>query len=212
MAQQPGRDTGQPVVPPTVAHAHNTRMDLFSCGRHRLQVAAAVLALLTVASCGGDTSHGGAAAIPASRAMSSSSWLTNSSQQADVLATVRAYWRAYLAVTRAPFDATAAEATATRVATGPAAAALVDVAGNDAIAGLAVRGAVISHPRVRALSESNASVVDCVDDRTGAFRDDGTRVDVDDPRPHQVVLSLVRGAVGWRVTAVDQSEESCVLG
>ena len=115
-------------------------------------------------------------------------------------------------MTRAPFDADLAEATATRVAAGPAAAVLVDVAGNDAIAGLTVRGALIGHPRVRALSMSNASVLDCVDDRTGAFRADGTRVDVDDPRPHQFVFSLVRGTLGWRVTAVDQSEEPCVLG
>lgn len=212
MAPQTGPGEGQLVVPPALADAHSARMDLFSGGRHRFQVAVGVLALVAVAGCGRGTGHDAAPAVPTSEAITKSSWLTSSSSQADVLATVRAYWRAYLAVTREPFDAVAAEATATRVATGPAAAVLVDVAGNDAIAGLAVRGALISHPRVRELSESNASVVDCVDDRTGAYRADGTRVDIDDPRPHQVGLSLVRGAVGWRVTAVDQSEESCVLG
>lgn len=212
MAHQTGPSMGQILVPSSVADAHNTRMDPSSGGRHRLQVVAGVFALVALAGCGRASRDRTAPAIPTSHATATRSWLTNSSQQADVLATVRAYWQAYLAVTRAPFDAVAAEATATRVATGPAAAVLVDVAGNDANAGLAVRGALISHPRVRAQSESNASVVDCVDDRTGAFRANGTRVDVDDPRPHQVVLRLVRGAVGWRVTAVNQSEESCVLG
>lgn len=212
MAQQTGADTGQRVVPPTVAAAHNTGMDFFSRGRHRLPVAVAVLALAAVTGCGGDTRHNTAPAIPTSQAIATESWLTNSSGQADVLATVRGYWRAYLAVTRGAFDQVAAQATAARVATGPAAVVLVDVARNDAIADLAVRGALISHPRLLELSESSASVADCLDDRTGAYRADGTRVDVDDPRGHQVTLTLSRAAGVWRVVGVDQLGEPCVPG
>jgi hypothetical protein len=88
----------------------------------------------------------------------------------------------------------------------------VDVARREAIAGLTIRGQIGSHPRLISQSGSNASVVDCVDDGTGAFRADGTRVDADDPRPHLMRLRLVRSQERWRVASVDQSEAPCGLG
>lgn len=147
-----------------------------------------------------------------SRRIAHASWLAPNPNDVDVLASVRDLWRTYLTVTHPPFDPAVAEATAARVATGRAAAELIDVARRDATAGVTIRGQINSHPRVVSQNATSAFVVDCVDDGTGAFRADGTRLDADDPRPHRIRLRVVRTHRGWRVASVDQSEAPCVLG
>lgn len=210
MARQSSALGGQLVVSLREADAHSGRVKVATPHPHVARAAVAALLLVGAMGCGQNASRSNAHASATSQTMrDAESWLTGNQSRSGVLPAVRAYWDAYLAITRQPVDATVATTTAGQVATGRAAAALIDAAGSDTTAGLVVRGKIISHPRVATMSETTASVLDCVDDRTGAYRADGTRVDADDPRLHQVVMTLSHSARGWRVATVDQPEGTC---
>ena len=125
---------------------------------------------------------------------------------------VRVYWATYLdlAGRSGSFDTASTETALTRVATGAAFDRLLVVLGTNAAAGYVVRGTIASHPRVISHLGRVVVVRDCYDDRSGLYQAaDGTRIDADDPRLHLAIFRLEHEADGWKVAAVDRSEEPC---
>ena len=133
--------------------------------------------------------------------------------EASLAAAVRAFWDLYLELgaEQGPFDA---DRTRARLATRTAGAELLQLArffAANASTGLTVRGEINIAPRVLANTGNHAQVADCYDDRMGLYRIvDGTRVDRDDPRRHQVLMTLVRENAVWKVSAIRDEGAGCV--
>lgn len=194
------------------SRAHSTRMDVQRTARsRRLAWLTLAVMLLVAAGCGGGHTRDSDRVA----SVSARSWLADTSPGSEarpVLAAARGFWATYTAVTGEPFDAVAIGAKADSVATGPEEDALVGAARRNAVAGVVVRGSVVSHPRLVTITGTEATVVDCVDDQSGVYRADGSRVDAEDPRPHRVVMRLTRTSMGWRVARVGGEERACDWG
>jgi hypothetical protein len=126
---------------------------------------------------------------------------------------VRAFWDLYLELgaEEGPFYA---DRTRARLATRTSGAELRQLTrffAANATAGLTVRGEIDIAPRVREITGDEAQVADCYDDRTGLYRIvDGVRLDRDDPRRHQVLMTLVREDAVWKVSAIRDEGAGCV--
>ena len=148
---------------------------------------------------------------------SSAVWLDDarsSRTDREILGLITRFWSTYVATSDHAdrFDEPAVRAAIAKVATGASFERLVTVARTNAAAGLQVRGAVVSHPRVTSRTAATATVIDCTDDHTGIYQaTDGTRLDADDPALHQATFELVHHRTGWLVAAVHVAEKPCTI-
>jgi hypothetical protein len=126
---------------------------------------------------------------------------------------VRAFWDLYLELGTqpGPFDATSARARLATRTTGDELRQLLRFFAANAAAGLTVRGEIDVAPEVLSVKSDEATVRDCYDDRTGLYRIvDGVRIDSDDPRRHQVLMTLTRENDRWKVSAIRDEGSGCV--
>lgn len=134
---------------------------------------------------------------------------------ADVLAAARAFWDLFIAVggTAGPFDPVAVKAKLAERTTGQELAALFQFFQGNAAAGYIVQGTVDLAPKVISNDGKTAQVRDCYDDRTGVYRlADGARIDTDNPARHQTLMTLIREDGVWKVSAVSDEGDGCVVG
>lgn len=183
------------------------------------------LVVSLVTACSGTRATEPSRALPSDRARgahgrvvpSQAGWLDHAGSaraDRDVLAAVTHFWSAYATAADHPggFDEQAVRAVYVKVATGASLERLVTVARTNAAAGIEVRGTVISHTRVSARAATEATVIDCVDDRTGAYRQaDGSRIDTNDPAWHRATLRVVHRRVGWLVSEINIAEQPCIV-
>ena len=183
------------------------------------------LVVLLVTACSGERSTGSTESALSTTARSahvrvegsSAGWLDDvrsSRTDREILGLITRFWSTYVATSDHAdrFDEPAVRAAIAKVATGASFERLVTVARTNAVAGLQVRGAVVSHPRVTARTAATATVIDCTDDHTGIYQAmDGTRLDTDDPAFHQATFELVHRRTGWLVAAVHVAEQPCTI-
>ena len=76
--------------------------------------------------------------------------------------------------------------------------------------GFVVRGIVDIAPVVVSSTATTAQVRDCNDDRTGLYRADGSRVDIDNPLRHRVLMTLTLEGGIWKVASIANEGDGCV--
>jgi hypothetical protein len=134
------------------------------------------------------------------------------SRDATLAAAVRRFWDVYVELGSAetPFDAEATRARLAQVTTREELNRLLAFFSSNAVAGYVVRGTIDAAPVVVSLSDDAAQVRDCYDDRTGLYRvADGTRVDVDAPGRHQVLMTLALEDGAWKVATISDEGDAC---
>jgi hypothetical protein len=201
------------------AHSHDVNESSSNQHQRLLVVCTVLLIAVLVGACSGaeakrNETTGASASKRGSRTTtpSTAARLSVTEDDAQVVAAVRTYWATYLELAgrSGPFDANSTRAAIARVATGPAADRLLEVLRTNAAAGYVVRGSIESSPRLVSRVGTDATVRDCYDDRSGLFQvAGGARVDQDDPLRHLAMIGLELQTDGWRVSSVDQPEESC---
>ena len=133
---------------------------------------------------------------------------------AELLVAVRSFWDLFIEIggRSGPFDA---QVTSTRLAertTGEETATLFQYFQGNAAAGYVVRGDIELAPVVVSNDGSTATVRDCYDDRTGVYRaSDGVRIDTDNPARHRVLMTLLRENGVWKVAAITDEGDGCVV-
>lgn len=132
-------------------------------------------------------------------------------QDADLVASVRAYWDIYLDVglRSSALDASALRARLGERAAGDQLRQLVAFFTTNKNSGFVVRGELDIAPVIVASTATSAQVRDCHDDRTGLFRADGSRVDTDNPLRHQVLMTLVVEGGVWKVASTTDEGYGC---
>lgn len=180
---------------------------------------AASAALLMLSSCSGSghTSQpaGSSSPLPhTSTGVTTTSASTKATDlERDVVAAEQAFWDMYLQLgaRTGRFDSADIRARLARRTAGGEFAKLYDVLLGNAAAGYVVRGTISVAPTVVSMTRTTARLRDCYDDRTGLFRrSDGRRLDANDPRRHEVLMTLVRADGAWKVSAIKGEGPGCV--
>ncbi len=187
----------------------------------RLAVLSAV-GVLVLTACSGSRSQSTPAVSTSSSAPASSNGPTATSRTTpttaepnpQLVAAVRAFWDLYLQLgaRSAPFNAPDTRAQLGRRATGKELAKLYAVFRGNAVAGAVVKGTIDIAPKVVRINGATAQVRDCYDDKTGLYRvSDGKRIDTDDPRRHQVLMTFTRVGAIWKVSAIKDEGLGCTV-
>jgi hypothetical protein len=179
---------------------------------------ATIAALLMLSACSGSEHRSQPAAVTSPLPHTSTDATTSTSTKAadpkrDVVAAEQAFWDMYLQLgaRRGRFNPADTRARLARRTADGEFAKLYDVLLGNAAAGYVVRGTISVAPTVVSITSTTARVRDCYDDRTGLFRtSDGRRLDANDPRRHEVLLTLVRADGAWKVSAVKGEGLGCV--
>jgi hypothetical protein len=179
-------------------------------------------ALVVLPACSGSKSQSAPAVSASSSAPSSSNESTAASRatsttiqpNTQLVAAVRAFWNLYLQVgaRTGPFNAADTRARLGQRATGKELAKLYAVFQGNAVAGTVVKGTIDIAPKVVSITGTTAQVRDCYDDKTGLYRvSDGKRIDTDDPRRHQVLMTFTRVGAIWKVSAIKDEGLGCTV-
>ena len=187
----------------------------------RLAVLSATAALV-LAACSGSGSRSTPTVSTLSSAPANSSGPTTTSRPAptttgpntQLVAAVRAFWDLDLRVgaRRGPFNAAETRSLLGQRATGKELAKLYDVFQGNTVAGAVVKGTINIAPKVVSITGATAQVRDCYDDKTGLYRvSDGKRIDTDDPRRHQVLMTFTRVDAIWKVSAIKDEGLGCTV-
>jgi hypothetical protein len=189
--------------------------------RTRLAAAGATALLVLPACSGAKTKTEPAASISPSlprtstRAPSTTRQATTTTEPSkQLVAAVRAFWNLYLQLgaRHGPFNARVTRARLGQRATGRELTKLFDVFQGNAAAGYVVKGTIDIEPTDVSVTGATAHVRDCYDDRTGLYRvNDGKRIDTDDPRRHNVLMTLNREDGVWKVSAIKEEGLGCTV-
>ncbi len=128
------------------------------------------------------------------------------------MSAVSSFWDLYLQLggARGPFNGVETRERLGQRTAGPELLRLYDVFEANAAAGLVVKGTVAIAPSVVSIAGTTARVRDCFDDNTGLYRvSDGQRLDRNDPRRHQVLITLTETAGMWKVSAMHNEGLGC---
>lgn len=186
---------------------------------NKVTVTIAAAALLMLSACSGSahTSQPAAATSPlphTSTGVTTTSAPTKATDpERDVVAAEQAFWDMYLQLgaRTGRFNPADTRARLARRTTGAELTKLYDVLVGNAAAGYVVKGTISVAPTVVSVTATTARVRDCYADRTGLFRtSDGRRLDANDPRRHEVLMTLVRANGAWKVSAVKGAGLGCV--
>lgn len=188
--------------------------------RPRLKLARVLLiAAFVVTGCRSDNddppSATSTSGIPTSSAPSPPLTTTSAEEpRMKVLAAYRQFWDVFLEVgaMTGPFDKDVVIAKLRERTTGREYEALFKQFQADRLNGIVTRGSLDLAPRVATLGEETATVKDCYDDKTGAYKaSTGERLDTDDPDRVLVTATLQLGPDGiWRVSAIKREAKGCV--
>lgn len=178
-----------------------------------------VLAALMVTACRSDNddppSATSTSAASASSAPSTPGTTTSTDDpRMNVLAAYRQFWDIFLEVgaMTGPFDKDIVIAKLRQRTTGREYDALFKQFQADRLNGIVTRGSLDLAPRVATLAGQTATVKDCYDDKTGAYKaSTGERLDTDDPDRFLVTATLQLDPDGiWRVSAIKREAKGCV--
>lgn len=139
---------------------------------------------------------------------------TTAAGEAALRSAVRAFWDLYLELgaRTGPFDGDETRQRLTERTSGAELNRLLAYFSSNAASGYVVRGAIDIAPTVVSVSGDAAQVRDCYDDTTGLYRiSDNSRVDTDNPLRHQVLMTFVRENGVWKVSAISDEEDGCVV-
>jgi hypothetical protein len=138
--------------------------------------------------------------------------VADESRDPTVHAAVRRFWDLYIELGSAgsPFDVDATRARLAEATTGDELNRLLAFLSSNAAAGYVVRGTIDAAPIVVSVGDHVAQVRDCYDDRTGLYRiDDGTRLEVDVPGRHLVLITLALEDRAWKVASISDEGDAC---
>lgn len=122
-----------------------------------------------------------------------------------------AFWDRYIEVTgrTGPADLDGLRVELGEFTTGAETSKLFEFVQGNAAAGRSLKGTMDHSPRLASADETTAVVEDCIDDMTGIYAADGTRVDTDDPRRHLATIGLQLDSATWKVASVSFGSEVC---
>lgn len=216
------QDTAEPTLPEFVVASGRVSALIRGVAQHPLRSirrpTVAVLLAVTIAASACTSRHttqSETAQQPnKSAAPLSSTTILITSAEDELSAAVRAFWDLYLALGThtGPFDSSSTRTQLAERTTGDELRQLVRFFAANGAAGLAVRGEIDVAPHVLSVDGDTAQVRDCYDDRTGLYRViDGGRVDTDDPLRHQVLMTFIREDSLWKVSAIREEGNGCVV-
>lgn len=139
---------------------------------------------------------------------------TTTTREVALRSAVRAFWDLYLELgaRTGPLDGDETRQRLTERTSGAELNRLLAYFSSNAASGYVVRGAIDIAPTVVAVNGDTAQVRDCYDDTTGLYRiSDNSRVDTDNPLRHQVLMTFVREDGVWKVSAIRDEEDGCVV-
>lgn len=121
------------------------------------------------------------------------------------------FWTRYIEMTGrpGPFDPTSIRAELDQFTTGAETSKLFEFIQGNMLAGRVLRGTVEHSPRLDAVTDETATVIDCLVDGTGIYSADGSRADSEDLRPHPATLGLRLVDGVWKVETVAIGSEIC---
>ncbi len=177
-------------------------------------------ALLAVAACAGTTTERAVATSSSLRSATTGPFprshtntsTTSAVASRPVVSAVSSFWDLYLQLggARGPFNSVETRQRLGQRTAGAELLRLYDVFEANAAAGLVVKGTVDIAPSVVSIVGTTALVRDCFDDNTGLYRvSDGQRLDTNDPRRHQVLITLTETAGMWKVSAMSDEGLGC---
>ena len=139
---------------------------------------------------------------------------TTSAPSQQLVAAVRSFWDLYLQLgaRTGPFNPNVTRARLGQRTTGRELTKLFGVFQGNAAAGYVVKGTIDVAPTVVSVSGTTARVRDCYDDHTGLYRiSDGKRIDTEDPRRHNVLMTFSREGGAWKVSAIKEEGLGCTV-
>jgi hypothetical protein len=200
-----------------------TRIRSILTMKSRIATASAA-ALLVLPACSGSktksapTVSTSSSLSPSSEATTTTARRTPSTTTTDpskpLVASVRAFWDLYLKVgaRTGPFNAAETRSLLGQRTTGQELTKLYNVFQGNAVAGAVVKGTIDIAPTVVSITGTSAQVRDCYDDKTGLYQvSDGKRIDTDDPRRHEVLMTLTRIGDVWKVSAIKDEGLGCTV-
>lgn len=121
------------------------------------------------------------------------------------------FWDRYIEMTgrTGPFDPIAVRAELDEFTTGAETTKLFEFIQGNMATGRVLNGTMQHSPRLDALSDDAATVIDCLTDSTSITSADGTRVDTEDLRPHPATIGLRLVDGTWKVETVSIGAELC---
>ena len=127
------------------------------------------------------------------------------------IAAALGFWARYIEMTGrpGPFDPTAIRAELDDFTTGAETSKLFEFIQGNMLTGRVLRGTVEHSPRLDAVTDETATVIDCLVDGTGIYSADGSRADSEDLRPHPATLGLRLVDGVWKVETVSIGAEIC---
>lgn len=184
-----------------------------------------LIAIATVPACGGTDAEGPKPDAPTSSAENR----TTSSTTEDTTTTTGpstsvepaaahpaitaalGFWTRYIEMTGrpGPFDPTSIRAELDQFTTGAETSKLFEFIQGNMLTGRVLRGTVEHSPRLDAVTDETATVIDCLVDGTGIYSADGSRADSEDLRPHPATLGLRLIDGVWKVETVSIGSEIC---
>ena len=194
--------------------------------RQKLIVAVLAAVVLAIAACGDDGLSGAAppgttsstatetSDVSTSPPSSATTTPTTSGAAEDeaVLAAYRDFWAMFLELggMTGPFDPNVVIPRLRERTTGREYEVLFNQFQADRLAGVVTRGDVELVPRVTSVDGAVATVSDCIDDTTGAYRAaTGERLDSDDPQRRAVSVTLQLEEAQWKVAAIRDEGRGC---
>lgn len=127
------------------------------------------------------------------------------------IAAALGFWTRYIEMTGrpGPFDPTTIRAELDQFTTGAETSKLFEFIQGNMLTGRVLRGTVEHSPRLDAVTDETATVIDCLIDGTGIYSADGSRADSEDLRPHPATLGLRLVDGVWKVETVSIGSEIC---
>jgi hypothetical protein len=127
------------------------------------------------------------------------------------IAAALGFWTRYIEMTGrpGPFDPTSIRAELDQFTTGAETSKLFEFIQGNMLTGRVLRGTVEHSPRLDAITDETATVIDCLIDGTGIYSADGSRADSEDLRPHPATLGLRVVDGVWKVETVSIGSEIC---
>jgi len=121
------------------------------------------------------------------------------------------FWDRYIEITgrTGPANLEALRAELGEFTTGAETSKLFEFVQRNAVAGRSLKGTMDHSPRLASADDTTATIEDCIDDMTGIYAADGTRVDTDDPRRHLATIGLQLDSATWKVASVSFGSEVC---
>ena len=121
------------------------------------------------------------------------------------------FWDRYIEMSSrpGPFDPIAIRAELDAFTTGAETTKLFEFIQGNMATGRVLNGTMEHSPRLDALSEDAATVIDCLSDSTSITSADGSRVDTEDLRPHPATIGLRLVDGSWKVETVSIGAELC---